>query len=238
MVYADLATAAPFANPHRVNDLNLRVSSPGFTVYHGNNGLGNNGGGVVGLVSTPGGAPNALDTVENVYLRSPPYGVWQIDVSAPLVALDQHRETGAVDADFALVSSGIGAGRDRSGPVLDLASTGPGNFTVSLTGNPASYTEGYVLYSLNTSRPVAMGNFLGLELDSLSIASLSQPAVVGSPFHFAFSANPAAFPNATYAFAPGIAAALQGMTIDAVALYFDGSGSVHAASNVDRVTVQ
>jgi len=237
MVYADLAAAAPFANPHRVNDLNLRLSSPVNVVYHGNNGLGNNAG-VVGLVSTPGGAPNGVDTVENVYLRTPTYGIWQIDVSAPLVAIDQHVETGTTDADFALVSSGIGGGRDRSGPVLDLASTGAGNLTIGLTNNPASYTEGFVLYSLNTSRPVAMGNFLGLELDALSFASLAQPAVVGSPFHFASTGNPAAFPNATFAFSAAIAQALQGVTLDAVAFYVDGSGGIHAASNVDRVTVQ
>lgn len=237
MVYADLATAAPFSSPHRVNNLNLRVSDLTGTVYHGNNGLGNNAG-VVGLVSTPGGAPNNVDTVENVYLRTPRYGVWQIDVGAPLIAIDQHVETATVDADFALVSSGIGGGRDQSGPVLDLASTGAGNFTVSLTNNPASYTEGFVLYSLNTTFPVAMGNFLGLELDALSLASLSSPALVGSPFHFVSTANPAAFPNATYAFSSGIALALQGRTIDGVAFYFDNTGNIHAASNVDRVTVQ
>lgn len=238
MVYSDLAAAANFVNPHRVNDLNLKVSSPGGAVYYGNNGLANNASGVVGLVSTPGGAPNGVDTVENVYLRTPPYGIWQIDVSAPLVALDQHVETTAVDADFALVSSGIGGGRDRSGPVLDLASTGAGNFTVSLTNNPAGYTEGFVLYSLNTSLPLAMGNFLGLELDALALASLALPAAVGSPFHFAATSNPAAFPNAPFAFPAGIALALQGLSLDAVAFYFDNTGNVQAASNVDRVTVQ
>jgi hypothetical protein len=231
MVYSDLAAAAPFTSPHRVNNLDLRVTSPGGVVYHGNNGLVN------AMVSTPGGAPNNLDTVENVYLASPTAGVWQLDVSAPLIALDQHVETTAVDADFALVSSGIGAGRDRTGPVLDLASSGPGNFTVSLTGNPAAYVDGYVLYSVNTARPLAMGNFLGLEVDALSMASLAQPAALGSPFHFQFTTNGGVFPNATYSFPSGIASALQGMTLDAVAIYL-GAGGVVAASNVDRVTVQ
>ncbi|MEZ5962338.1 MAG: S8 family serine peptidase [Planctomycetota bacterium] len=238
MVYSDLAAAAPFSSPHRVNDLSLKVTSPGGVAYHGNNGLGNNASGVVGLVSTPGGAPNTVDTVENVFLRLPPHGIWQVDVSAPLIAMDQHVETGATDADFALVSSGIGGGRDRSGAVLDLASTAPGNLSISLTNNPAGYTEGYVLYSFSTSLPFAMGNFLGLELDGLALASLALPAAVGSPFHFSATSNPSVFPNAPFNFPASVALALSGLTLDAVAFYFDATGSVPAASNVDRVTVQ
>lgn len=235
MVYADLPAATPFANPHRVNNLDLRVRDPFAVTYHGNNGMQNI---TTGLVTTPGGAPNTVDTVENVFVRNPQYGIWQIDVSAPLVALDAHVETPEVDADFALVASGISAGRDRSGAVLDIASTGAGNFSVSLTNNPATYTEGFVMFSLATSRPVAMGNFLGLELDSLSFASLTSPAAVGNPFHFLSTTSPAAFPNATFTFPSAVASALSGLTLDAVAFYLDATGNVHASSNVDRVTVQ
>jgi hypothetical protein len=234
MVYADLPTAPNFLAPHRVNDLNLSVRDPNGVVYHGNNGMSNIS---TGLYTVPGGSPNGLDTVENVFVRTPAVGVWQLEVSAPLVALDQHVETPAVDADFALAASGIGGGRDRSGAVLDLASSGPGNFTVSITNNPAAYVDGYVMYSLATALPLAMGNFLGLELDALALASLSQPAMVGSPFHFSFT-NAAVFPNATYTFPAGIALALSGRTLDAVAFYVNASGQIHAATNVDRVTVQ
>jgi hypothetical protein len=235
MVYADLAMAPPFTGPHRVNDLNLLVVSPNGTVYNGNNGMATT---PVNRYTTPGGAPNTLDTVENVFVQNPLAGLWRVEVSAPLVALDQHVETPAVDADFALVASGIGAGRDVFGPVLDLASTGPGNLSISLTGSPASYAEGYVFVSATTGRPKAMGNFLGIEADGLSFLSLNVPAAVGEPLHFLFTGDPGTYPNAPHVFPVEIAQVLSGWTLDAVALYFDGAGGAVAASNVDRLTVQ
>ncbi len=237
MVYADLATAAPFSAPHRVNDLNLRVVDPSGVVYHGNNGMAPTTMTTAAMFTTPGGAPDRLNTVENIYVRGPQPGVWAVEVSAPLVALDAHRETATVDADFALVSSGIGAGRDTSGPGLDLGSTGPGNFTVAASSVPASYAHGYVLYSVATSRPVAMGNLLGLEADALALSILSLPASLGNPFHFTYTNNAGLFPNATFAFPAAIATALQGIKFDGVMIYLDAGGNVVAASNVDRVTI-
>lgn len=238
MVYADLAAAAPFLSPHRVNDLDLRVVDPAGVVYNGNNGMAPTTMTSAAMFTTPGGAPDRLNTVENVFVRAPARGIWQIEVSAPLIALDAHKETGVVDADFALVSSGIGAGRDTSGAGLDIASTGPGNFTIGASNVPASYAHGYTLFSLATSRPLAMGNFLGLEADALALAILSTPVAAGNPFHFSFTNNAGLYPNAGFAFPAAIATALQGVTFDAVAIYLDAGGHVIDASNVDRVTVQ
>jgi subtilisin family serine protease len=235
MVYADLAAAPAAAGPHRINDLNLRVTSPAGTVYHGNTGMAS---ATVSLFTAPGGSPNPLDTVENVYVQNPPSGLWQVEVSAPLVVVDQHVETPAVDADFALVSSGIGGGRDTTGPQFDMASTAPGNLSFTITGGPASYADGYVMLSFTTLRPRGMGNFLGLEVDSLSYLSLLAAPAVGDPLHFAFSANPAVFPNAPFVFPPAVASLVSGVTLDGVAFWMDASGSVVAASNVDRVAVQ
>lgn len=234
MVYADLPTAPPFASPHRVNDLNIKVTDPSGTIYHGNTGMA--------AVGTPrytasGGSPNTLDTVENVYVQNPAQGLWRVEVNAPLVALDQHVETPAIDADFALVSSGIGGGRDQSGVLLDLASTGPGNLSLSLTNLPASYVEGFTMFSLATTRPLAMGNFLGLELDSLSFLSLTTPASAGDPLHFPSTTSPSTFPNAPFVFPSFIPALLSGQTLDAVAFFFAAGGVVSAASNVDRITL-
>jgi serine protease AprX len=234
MVYADLPAAVPFLAPHRVNDLSLRVFAPGGAIYHGNNGMS---GFPTALFTAPGGSPNTLDTVENVFVQNPAYGLWRLEVSAPLVAIDQHVETPAVDADFALVASGIGGGRDVSGPLLDLAST-PGALSLALTNLPASYTDGFVMFSFATARPLAMGNFLGLELDSLSFLSLTAPATPGDPLHFPPTAVPTQFPNAPFVFPAWLPQLLQGATIDAVAFCFDATGAMRAASNVDRVTVQ
>jgi len=102
LVYAD-PPGNPAAAVHRVNDLTLRVTSPSGTIYWGNNGL------LAGNWSTPGGSPNTIDTVENVFLFHPEAGVWTIDVIASEVNADSHVETSAVDADFALVVLGAAA---------------------------------------------------------------------------------------------------------------------------------
>jgi serine protease AprX len=106
MVYVDPAGTVGAAH-NRVNDLSLRVTAPGGgTVYWGNNGL------TAGNVSSSGGSSNTIDTVENVFIQNPAAGDWTVDVIADEIVEDAHTETGAVDADFALVVSGgqIGGG--------------------------------------------------------------------------------------------------------------------------------
>lgn len=101
MVYRDLAGNPAVQAQHRVNDLTLRVVDPGGNVYWGNNGLS------AGMTSTSGGVANTKDTVENVLLLNPVSGVWTVEVSAPELNGDTHPETPAVDADYALVVTGV-----------------------------------------------------------------------------------------------------------------------------------
>jgi hypothetical protein len=102
LVYTDPA-GMPAASRHRVNDLTLKVTSPLQTVYYGNNGL------LGGNWSTPGGGPNLIDTVENVFVQNPAPGMWTVEVRADEINLDAHVETPAFDADYALVVSGAAA---------------------------------------------------------------------------------------------------------------------------------
>ncbi len=100
MVYVDPAGTVG-ASQNRINDLSLRVTAPGGgTSYWGNNGL------TAGNWSTSGGSSNTLDTVENVFIQNPAAGDWTIEVIADEIVEDAHTETGAVDADYALVVSG------------------------------------------------------------------------------------------------------------------------------------
>jgi len=99
MVYADPA-GVPSSSQHRINDLTLRVTSPGGTVYWGNNGL------LGANWSESGGVANEIDTVENVFIEDPAGGVWGVTVIASEVNEDSHVETPELDADFALVVSG------------------------------------------------------------------------------------------------------------------------------------
>ena len=98
MSYADPA-ANPAAAITRVNDLDLRVTSPSGVVYHGNHGLWD------GNHSMSGGAPNGIDTLECVFVEEPEAGAWLVEVSAPLIVQDGHVETPVVDADYGLCVS-------------------------------------------------------------------------------------------------------------------------------------
>ena len=96
MTYAD-PMGNPAATQDRINDLSLRLVSPSATTYWGNNGL------LTGTASTSGGTSNTLDTVENVILPTAELGTWTIEVLGDEIVEDGHPETGATDADYALV---------------------------------------------------------------------------------------------------------------------------------------
>lgn len=101
MTYADLPGTTS-ATQHRINKLNLKVTAPDGTVYWGNNGLAD------ANASTPGGSPNNVDTLENVFVANPAAGTWTIEVWARELNLDGRVETpGVVDADFSLVVTGV-----------------------------------------------------------------------------------------------------------------------------------
>ena len=92
------------ASLHRINDLSLRVISPSGSVYHGNNGL------LAGNVSTSGGSPNTIDTLENVIVPSPAPGTWTVEVTAAEINQDAALVTRKiVDAAFGLVVTGAAA---------------------------------------------------------------------------------------------------------------------------------
>jgi hypothetical protein len=100
LVYAD-PMGVPAALRHRINDLSLKVTSPSGVSYWGNNGL------IDDNWSTPGGVPNEIDTVENVFIQNPEPGRWAVEVFAHEINQDSHVETPELDADFALVVTGI-----------------------------------------------------------------------------------------------------------------------------------
>ena len=85
---------------HRINNLDLRITSPSGQTYWGNAGLAG------GIWSTTGGSADNVNTVENVFIQNPAAGTWTVEVIAADLNQDGHRETSARDADFALVVVG------------------------------------------------------------------------------------------------------------------------------------
>jgi hypothetical protein len=115
MVYPD-PPGTTSAGLHRINDVDLRVVSPSGTIYHGNVGL------KAAPDSSPGGTPNGIDTVENVFVRSPEAGRWTVEVSAAEVNEDGHLDTPEDDVVFALVVTGA-AEQSCEGATVDFMAT-------------------------------------------------------------------------------------------------------------------
>jgi hypothetical protein len=103
MVYRDWPGTTS-SSQHRVNDLDLMVTDPAGTVYWGNRGLKSKN------WSNTGGSANTKDTVENVFIQKPMAGKWKVTVTASELNQDTHVETKPLDADYALVISGITPG--------------------------------------------------------------------------------------------------------------------------------
>jgi hypothetical protein len=100
MIYQDY-WGTTSTTQHRINDLSIKVTSPGGTVYYGNNGL------KTGNYNTAGGVANTLDTVECVFVNTPQSGIWLVEVTATDLVQDGRTETpGVVDADYSLAVVG------------------------------------------------------------------------------------------------------------------------------------
>lgn len=112
LVYADPAGNPAVQSQHRVNNLSLRVTAPSAgpppppglapAVYQGNRGLD------IGVWSVPGILGlDSKNTEECVFVQNPAAGAWKVEVIAEEIIQDGHVETPAMDADYALVVSGV-----------------------------------------------------------------------------------------------------------------------------------
>jgi serine protease AprX len=114
----------PAGNPavltQLINNLSLLVTSPSGTQYWGNNGLTN------GMWSVAGGAQDAINSLECVFVQNPQAGVWTVDVVATSIVQDAKVETPIVDADYGLVVSGGTGQPGTGGQLATVTSIGTG----------------------------------------------------------------------------------------------------------------
>ncbi len=103
--------AAVPSSVQKLNNMDLKVTSPTGEVFWGNNGL------LESMYSKAGGVANTIDPVENVFVKDPAAGEWTVEVIASELNVDTHVETPEIDADYALVVSGLAL---RSTPVTKL----------------------------------------------------------------------------------------------------------------------
>lgn len=129
MVYND-PPGTTSATLHRINDLDLKVTSPAGVVYWGNNGLDS------GNYSVAGGSADGKNNVENVFIQNPAAGTWRVEIRATAINQDAHLATPESDAVFALVVTG-GTGSLCAAPTADF----------TITPNPARVGQGVVFDS-------------------------------------------------------------------------------------------
>ena len=194
MVYAD-PPGTPAATRARVNDLTLRVLSPSGVEYFGNVGLRQ------GNFSTPGGAPDVIDTVENVFIKTPEAGTWTIEIRADEIIADGHKETPALDADYALVASGVSGSAPPPPPTGKVRISQVGYDT---PGND-SIEEWVQLYNSGAA-PVDVSGYK--VADNGGTYTLPANTVIQPGKHLTIARNAAGF-NALFGQAPGVA----GMTL-------------------------
>jgi len=138
MVYPD-PPGTTSSSLHRINDVNLQVTSPSGTIYHGNVGLD------TGIESTPGGSPDGLDTVENVFVRNPQAGIWDVRIAAVEINQDAYLDTPEDDVTFALVvTGGTGLYTSGEGKVRFLKSEGACNATYPIRVRDGNVGSGSV----------------------------------------------------------------------------------------------
>jgi hypothetical protein len=190
------------ATKHLINDLDLTVTSPTGLIYRGNFGLTNHASGAAGenLWSLSGGTKENVNSVENVWIQNPQPGTWTIGVTAASLIQDNHPETGALDADYSLVV--MGSSTVAQFYNLQLATTGVGDATVTMTNVPAGTVEGYTLLAEAATGPFASGPLFGLAPTPLTITLLGSPAVGGSLFHWTWPAT-GYFPDTPFSVGPG-----------------------------------
>ena len=196
LVYAD-PPGTPAATRARVNDLTLRVVSPSGVEYYGNHGLRQ------GNVSLPNGQPDTIDTVENVFIAMPEAGSWTIEVRADEIVTDAHKETMQLDADYALVVSGVnGSGTPPPPPptgrmrLSQVAYDTPGDDAV----------EEWIEVFNPTAAPIDIGGYR--LADNGGTFTLPPGTVVAAGQHLTIARSAAGF-TALFNRAPGLA----GMTL-------------------------
>ena len=215
------------SSQHRINDLDLKVTAPSGTVYWGNNGM------LASMYTTPAGSANNKDNVENVFVLNPQAGTWTIEVIASELNQDNNVATPELDADFALVVSGVV-------PIivpptyfyLDMTTTGVGDLSLSMGNVPAGTSQGYTLFSANTAGGLGTGPLVGIWPDPLTWISFGSPVAPGNPFHWTWPAV-GVWPDAPINFGAG--SLPSGLVIDGVGLAFGAGFSYLGATPVKRI---
>ena len=185
----------PAASSQLVNDMSLKITSPTGVVYWGNDGLED---GNWSSVGTAMGPEDHVNPIECVFVANPTPGSWMVEVIATAIVVDNHVETGAVDADYGLV---ISSSKDPVYATFETYGQGcAGSFpapaycaSLNANGGTLSNSTNSFEYSFVVS---GLGN---TQVQSFDIYTYSNAGVLSRPAHIYADAggSPAATPLAT-----------------------------------------
>lgn len=166
-------------------------------------------------------------------------GTWNTTNDGPAnVAVD---ELVWMSGSLHAVTHGRGIFKQTPSAALTLTFTtsggGVGDADVSLTNLPSGTTEGFTLFSLNTSLPAGTGPVYGIVPDIATIRCLLTPAAAGNVYHW-LTSGVGFYPHSPIQAPAGSLVSLAGMTVDGVALAFGGTNNyaLLGQSNVVRIT--
>ena len=149
--------------------------------------------------------------------------------------------TGGANQGTSLSNAGFTTAWNNSAcgsPTFTLTlSSQAGNLFCSLTDVPAGTTQGFTLFSFNTTLPTGVGTVFGINADPFTLAVVATPAAQGGLYHWVLPASPAAYPNAAFTLPPGSLNAFIGMTADGQGIALGPGFSFLGESNVVRATV-
>ncbi|TKJ39067.1 peptidase S8 [candidate division LCP-89 bacterium B3_LCP] len=206
LVYADPPGNPAVQTQHRINDLSLKVTSPGGTIYWGNRGLYDS------PYSVSGGTADDKNTVENVFVENPQVGDWTVEISADEIIQDSHPETPELDADYALVVSGIEAPvldvtidiEPVSPPIVIPATGGSFDFDIVITNNETSMAsfQAWIMVQLPDLTwfgPTVGPANLNIPASSFIDRTRSQSVPAGAPNGiYTYEARVGYYPNAIW----------------------------------------
>jgi subtilisin family serine protease len=147
LTYTDVP-GFPGAIPALVNDVDLEIIAPDGKVYHGNQ--FSNGKSVAGAP-----ARDNLNNVEGVLITSPQPGIYVVRVMARNIVEDACLQTGVVDQDFAMVTSGDLAQASQSIVLLDRpAYRAPGVIRVTVVDPDLAGNSSVTVFAKSSTETV------------------------------------------------------------------------------------
>jgi len=118
---------------------------------------------------------------------------------------------------------------------LGSAGSAVGNLHVGMAGIPTNCTQGFTVFSLDTSLPLGQGSAFGIQVDALALACLNEPLATGGLLHWSWPVQ-GLFPAVPFVLPPGSLAFPPGFSVDGLGVAFGSGGAFLGTTPAVRLT--